>query len=305
MTSHHTFRFIAAPFTPLHADGSIACEFVPRIADFLSARGVSGVFVNGTTGEGLSLTLDERIQLAEAWKTASAGRLKFIVHVGHTCAKDAGHLARHAEALGADAIAMVGPGFYTVSDPALLAEYCASIATEAPGTPCYYYHIPSMLRVGCNVSDAFPHFVEQIPTFAGVKFTHDDLADYRRCIALAGEKYEIFFGRDELLLDALLAGGRSAVGSTYNFAAPLYQKIVQATENGSPTEARKLQDLAAEAIRLMVRAGGMSGVRAVLRMEGIDCGPMRLPLKAMDDAGCENLRAELEALGYLEKIRPD
>jgi N-acetylneuraminate lyase len=161
-----------------------------------------------------------------------------------------------------------------------------------------------MLRVGCTVSEAFPHFVERIPTFAGVKFTHDDLADYTRCLKLAGEKYEVFFGRDEMLLQAIRAGARSAVGSTYNFATPLCHRIVQSEKSGRPEDAQNLQLLATEAIQSMVRAGGLPGIQGVLRISGIDCGPMRLPLRALYRTSLEALREELDALEYFNAIRP-
>jgi len=297
------FRFVAAPFAPWDERGSIRYESVAPMADFLLARGVSGVFVNGTTGEGLSLTLDERKRLAETWREKSAGKLKLFVHVGHACPEDARELARHAESLKADAIAAIGPVFYGLSSPDVLAAYCGRIAEAAPGTPFYYYHLPSMSRVDCLASAALQAMAGAVPTFAGIKFTHNDIEDYRRCLDLAGDRFEIMFGRDELLLEGLKAGARSAVGSTYNFAVPLYRKIREAFVSGKHAEAQALQTLATDAINLMVAAGGQPGIKAVLTMEGIDFGGVRLPMQGLDRKTSGELQAALERLAYFEQIR--
>src|SRR5690606_14641888 len=109
--------------------------------------GVSGSFVCGTTGESLSLTLDERKAVAEAWRRSAGDRLKVIVHVGHTCQRDAAELARHAAQIGADAVAAMGPSFFRPPGVRELVDWCAGVAAAAGDLPFYYYHIPSMTGV--------------------------------------------------------------------------------------------------------------------------------------------------------------
>src|SRR5688572_30665953 len=104
---------IAAPHTPLRADGSLNLEQIPALCSHLIQAGVSGVFINGTTGECHSLSLDERRCLAERWKAAVAGTpLQWVVHVGGNCIEDAKCLAAHAEKLGAHAIAALAPSYF-------------------------------------------------------------------------------------------------------------------------------------------------------------------------------------------------
>jgi len=95
---------IAAPFTPFKPNGRLNLDLIPRLAGLLVAQGVRGAFVCGTTGEGSSMTLEERMQVAEAWKRAAPAGLAVIVHVGHNCVDDSRALAAHAEEIGADAI---------------------------------------------------------------------------------------------------------------------------------------------------------------------------------------------------------
>ncbi len=101
-----------------------------------------GAFVCGTTGEGVSLSLAERMQVAERWRAAAGPQLRVIVHVGYSCLGDAQALAAHAQSIGAHAIATVGPSYFKPSSLADLVDWCVELAASAPDLPFYYYHIP-------------------------------------------------------------------------------------------------------------------------------------------------------------------
>ena len=296
------FDLIAAPFTPMKKDGAMNLDLIEPYAERLYRDGLAGVFVGGTSGEGMSLTQSERIELATRWKQALGRRLKFIVHVGHASMPEAISLARHASTLQADGIAAIGPIFFSAAGIDPLVAYCRNIAQAAPDQPFYYYHMPSMSRVPFSASELFIELAEKIPTFRGIKFTHEDLPDYERCLKLAGGRYEIFFGRDELLLQGIQIGARSAFGSTYNFAAPLYLRIAELWQNGDHDDARRLQDLCTQAISIMVRYDGLPGIRATFNLFGFDCGAPRLPLRGLSPAQMQTLQRDLEKVGFLAAL---
>ncbi|TVQ20827.1 MAG: dihydrodipicolinate synthetase, partial [Spirochaetaceae bacterium] len=171
--------FVAAPFTAMHPDRSINFDLIPAYAAHLVATGVAGAFVNGTTGEGYSLTLAERMATAEAWVRSAAGKLRVIVHVGAEALADARALATHAAQIGADAIASMAPVFFKPDMDGLIA-YCADLAGSAPRLPFYYYHMPSMTGLFIPVVDFLSRAADRIPTLRGVKYTHYDLMDFKR-----------------------------------------------------------------------------------------------------------------------------
>jgi N-acetylneuraminate lyase len=103
---------LAAPAAAFHPDGSVNLDIIPSYAAFLHTNGVIGVFVNGTTGEGLSLTVEERMAIAERWVKAAPRNFKVIVHVSHTCAASAWEMARHATQLSARGIGEMAPIYY-------------------------------------------------------------------------------------------------------------------------------------------------------------------------------------------------
>lgn len=282
--------FVAAPFTAMHPDRSINTEIIAPYALHLAQSGVMGVFVNGTTGEGYSLTTQERMATAEKWVAAAASvpvdtvrtngdqesRFRVIVHVGAESVANARALANHAEKIGADAIASMAPVFYS-PDLNHLIDYCHEIAS-ASELPFYYYHIPSMTNFHLPVVEFLEEAGKRIPTLRGVKYTHHDLMDFKMSSCMDGGRYDVLFGRDEILLSALVLGAQGMVGSTYNYAMPLFTRILDAFRQGQITEAAILQDRAMQLVSILNNNGGGTVVgKALMRGVGLDMGPLRSP----------------------------
>ncbi len=294
----HLTGLIAAPFTPMNADGSLNLTTIEKQAALLSEGGVKGAYVCGTTGEATSLTISERMEIAERWLAVAGRDLSVIVNVGHLCLMDCKGLAAHAQKIGAYAIAAMAPSFLKPDTVEDLALFCAEIAAAAPRLPFYYYHIPELTGVNFPVFDFLNEAAERIPTLTGVKFTHEDLMDYGRCLVVEGGKYDMLFGRDEILLSALALGARGAVGTTYNFAAPLYLRIIEAYRGGDMATAQKEQARAMEMVNVLRNFGVLPAGKAIMKMIGLDCGPLRSPLRTLTDEQSDRLHAHLEDIGF-------
>lgn len=291
---------IAAPFTPFAPNGNLALDVIPRLAARLYNDGVSAAFVCGTTGEGSSLTTEERMHVAAAWRAALPAGLKLAVHVGHLSLGDSRALARHAREIGAHAIATIAPSFFRPNDARTLVAWCREIASAAPDLPFYYYHMPAMTGVNIPVQEFLQAVDGEIPSLAGIKFTHEDLEDYRQSRANPGRPYNLLFGRDEILLSALRLGAPGAVGSTYNYAAPLFLRIMKSFSEGDPEAAERDQRRAREFIDIMSAHGGLPAGKTIMKFVGLDCGPVRLPLTSLDRNLEESLRAALERIGFFD-----
>ena len=296
---------VAAPLSPLHADGRLNLDLIPAYAEFLNRSGVIGAFVNGTTGEGISLTSKVRCEIARRWVEAAPAGFRVIVHAGHNCLEDARDLARHAAEIGAAAIAVTAPSFFRPQSVEDLVEWSAGIAAAAPELPFFYYHIPSMTGVRFAMADFLRVAARRIPNLAGIKFTDEDLDDFGRAIAFDGGRYDILFGRDEMLVRGLERGARGAVGSTYNFAAPLYLRLVAAFRAGDLEAAQRIQQDSVAMIQILLRTPGafLSSQKAALRMLGIDCGGVLLPLRSLTPQDEHSLRGELERIGLLREFQ--
>ncbi len=289
---------VAAPFTPFQSDGSLHLAAIPRLAASLVRNGVVGAFVCGTTGEGVSLTSSERRQVAEAWKATLPAGLKLIVHVGHLSLGESCDLARHAQEIGADAIATIAPSFFKPAGLEELVLWTKQVAAAAPRLPFYYYHMPSMTGVRLTATQYLTRASESIPNLAGVKFTDEDIPDFTAAHTFAADRYDVLFGRDELLLTGLDCGATGAVGSTYNYAAPLYRRLIQARQGEDRATAERSQAEARAFIDVMLRHGGLPAGKAMMKLIGLDCGPVRLPLRNLTRGAEAALRADLERLGF-------
>lgn len=294
---------IAAPFTPMKKDGSLNIAAIGQYAEKLVEQGIAGAFICGTTGEGFSMTLEERKSVAEAWVKAAAGRLKIIVHVGHNCREDAAELAAHAQECGAYAVASIAPNFYKPCCVEDLIEFFAPVAAAAPKLPFYYYNMPSMSGVSLPV-DSFLHLgAQRIPNLQGVKFTHNNLMEMNQCLNLDGGRFEVLHGYDEILICGLALGAQAAVGSTYNYAGKVYNALLEAFNSGDLAKAREYQLYSVEIVKVIVKyGGGVRGGKAIMNLLGIPCGECRAPMHKFTPEEYENLRKDLEAIGFFEKI---
>lgn len=289
---------IAAPYTPMHEDRTIKYSMIKKYADKLKKDGLKGVFVCGTTGEGMLMTNDERKTITENWIDEQTDDFKVIVHVGTTSAKQSKELASHAQKAGAYATGTMGPMFLKPGNIEQLIEFCEEVASGAPDLPFYYYHIPSVSGIDLSMPEFLKQAAKRIPNLTGIKFTHNNFMEMQQCLQLDGGKWDILHGYDEMLLAGLAFGAKGAVGSTYNFMAPLYNKIIIDFENGNIEAARKNQKKSIEILEILLKYNGpIVAGKTFMQAVGVDCGPCRLPLKNMRQNEVKALIEEMQIIG--------
>jgi N-acetylneuraminate lyase len=293
---------ITAPFTAFDRSGELNLPVVSQQRDLLVANKISGALVGGTTGECGSLTLEERMTLTAQWceVTRSLEDFTIIAHVGDSCLKDSQTLASHAQSVGATAIAALPPYYFKPATVEILVAHCREIATAAPNLSFYYYHIPSISGVSFPVIKFLRAMGNQIPNFAGVKYTYEDMSDFGMCLEFENRRYDILCGRDESLLAGLALGAIGAVGSTYNYMAPVYNEMIAAFNDGNLGMAQAAQERSRQIIDVMVRFGGIPAAKSIMKMIGIDCGDVRLPLAAISNEKYEAFQTALEEAGFFQ-----
>jgi N-acetylneuraminate lyase len=305
MQGHSRFLtgLIAAPHTPFTPDGALNAAVIPRQADILVANGVTGAFICGSTGESHSLTTAERMTTAEAWRTAIGSRsLKLIVHAGHNCIEDAKALAAHAAEVGADAISIMAPCYFKPATVDDLVGFCARVASSAPALPFYFYDIPALTGVHLSMVDFLKKGSTSIPNLVGLKFTSTNLMSLQKCLEAGDGRFNILFGCDEMLLAALALGVHGAVGSTYNYAAPLYQEILKAYAAGNLETARALQMKSVKLVEVLCEYGVLAAGKAIMGMLGAECGPVRPPTRALSLPEITTLRDKVAAMEVLPRM---
>jgi N-acetylneuraminate lyase len=279
---------IAAPHTPLHADGSLALSRIAKLSEHLQARSIVGVFVNGTTGEGQCQTTAERKATAAAW-AEHKGPLHCIVNIAAQAQGDMVELAQHAATVAVHGVAATAPSFHRPRSQDDLVAMLLPVAAAAE-RPFWLYHIPGLTHVGLDPVATCAALHERCPTFAGVKFTAPDLLALQRMLAAARGRWQVAWGVDELMLPALAVGARAFVGSTYNYAAPSYQRLIAAFERGDLESARAISRQIQPLLDLLER-GPIRVGKALVSCWGLDLGPSRPPERPFTEHELQDVRA--------------
>lgn len=276
---------VAATFTPFTASGEINLSVIKHYVNYLVYnQGVKSIFVNGTTGEGMSLSVEERKDLADEWCRHRKELEQVIVHVGCTSLKDSQELARHAVTAGADGIAVISPSFLKPSSVESLQLYLQEVAKAAPSLPFYYYHLPAVTGVNLPARDVIEGIEKLIPSFKGVKFSGTDLMDLGLCLCYCPDHWSVLYGVDEQLLGGLAMGACGAVGSTYNYMGKINNMLLSAFEAGDLLNARSIEFQVQDFLSHLFKLGFGLPMNKLLmsEMSCLDLGPPRLPLQPCD-----------------------
>ncbi|NNG09756.1 MAG: N-acetylneuraminate lyase [Arenibacter sp.] len=290
---------IAATYAPMNKDTSLNLDVIPQYGQFLKNNKVNGAFVNGSTGDFASLTLQERKEIITAWAQNKPKDFFVVDHVGHSSLKIAKELAKNSSDK-ADAIAALAPYYFRLGDINKLVEYCKEIASCAPNTPFYYYHIPVLTGANFSMKLFLELATPQIPNLAGIKFTNNDLIDYKYSKDFDNGSQNILFGFDEIFLSSLPFGADGWVGSTYNHLAPLYHSILEAFNNNDHELAARLQKKSMKFVDVLNAQGGFNGAaKSFMQVLGIDCGPSRFPHATLTAQKLKQAEKELTDLGII------
>jgi N-acetylneuraminate lyase len=300
MKIQHLQGLIAAPFTPMKPDGSLNVEIIPEYYRFLKHNKVTGAFICGSTGEGVSMTSVEKKSVIKAWGDATKGDKDFQVMtlVGGTSIEDGKDNARYAQQCGLYGVSFTAPFYFKPANVEMLAACCKEIADAVPDMPFYYYHIPVLNGVGFSMIDLLKNVEGKISNFAGIKYTHEDFMDFLSCLHFQNGKYDMLWGRDENMLSALAVGSKGAVGSTFNYAAPLYYHLIDAFNQNDLKQAQSLQQQSIDMITLLGKYGGIATGKAYMKVVDVDCGQFRLPVKNMTGDQFELFKKDVEQLNF-------
>jgi len=294
---------LAAPFSALDDEGNLNLDVIDKYSKFLMKNGIRGVFVNGTSGEGYSLTVEERIATAERWIEVSPKNFKVLIQIGHTSLKAARKMAAHAQEIGAFGIGSMAPIFFKPSSVEELSNYIEKEASAAPNIPYYYYHFPQISGANFPMIELLSLVKDKIENFKGIKFSLPDLGDFENCIEFEDGRFDILYCQDQTLLSALILGARGSIGSTYNYAAPLTLRIMEDYFTGNMEEASSLANKSLKMVEVLENTGSyFAGAKELMRIAGINLGAVRAPLNTISKDKLALIVPELEKLEIIEYL---
>lgn len=294
---------LVAPFTPFDNKGELYLSPIDDYARLLHKNGLIGVFINGSSGEGYMLTVDERKRLAEKWMLAAPDDFKIIVHVGATCIKDSYELARHAQEIGAFGIGAMASPFPKAGRVEELVKYCEEIACGAPDLPFYFYHIPVLNGVYLPMLPFLKAADGRIANLAGIKYTYESFYEYNQCMLYENGKFDMLHGQDETVLNGLIMGGaQGGISGTGSYIGNVLVGVIEEYNKGNIEKARELQNFAQEVINVIAKyRGNIVAGKRIMKLIGLDLGINRTPFQNITDEEEIIIKKELEAIDFFNK----
>lgn len=303
MTFEKINGLLVAPFTPFDSKGEVDLSPIDDYAKLLDNNGLKGVFINGSSGEGYMLTVEERMKLAEKWVAAAPKSFKIIVHVGATCIKDSYRMAQHAQEIGAFGVGAMASPFPKAGRVEELVKYCEEIACGAPQLPFYFYHIPVLNGVYLPMLPFLKAVDGRIPNFAGIKYTNENLYEYNQCMKYADGKFDMLHGLDETILSGLVMGGaQGGISGTGNYIGNILTGVIDAYNRGNIQEACDLQNYAQDVINVIAQyRGNIVCGKRIMKLIGLDLGINRTPFQNITPEEEKSIQEALERIDFFNR----
>lgn len=262
-------------------EGNVSPKGVQALTKYFVEKGVKGVYVNGSSGECIYQSVEDKKVILENVMEAAEGELTVIAHVACNNTEDSMELARHAESLGVDAIAAIPPIYFHLPEHAI-AQYWNDISSAAPNTDFVIYNIPQLAGVALTMN-LFAE-MRKNPRVIGVKNSSMPVQDIQMFKMAAGEDYIIFNGPDEQFISGRVIGAEGAIGGTYGVMPELYLKMDEYVRAGQLDKAREIQYAVDAIIYKMCSAHGnmYAVIKAILKInENLELGGVRKPLPSL------------------------
>jgi 4-hydroxy-tetrahydrodipicolinate synthase len=289
---------IAAMLTPMTDRGTrVDPEAAGRLTTWLVEKGVHGLYIAGTTGEGLYLSPEEHRDLVRAVVKAAKGTVPVVAHVGALTTAQAVGLARQAAQAGATAVAAIPPPYYSLSREELL-TYFTAIAQAAAPLSLYLYNIPSHAR-----NELPPSFAADlrraIPSIAGIKDSSGAAGRIPDLVKTLGPSCDVVCGNDDKILQAFQAGAAGIVASGASVFPELYLGLHTAWKAGRVAEAEETQRQIVAMQKALGNGARLGWYKYVLAQRGVPVGGVRGPLADATLAEQEAIRKSLKAMKLL------
>lgn len=287
----------AALYTAYREDGAVDCDETGRLARWLVEKGIAGLYLCGTTGDGLLLSLDERRRIVATVAGAVGANVPLMVHVGTLATRDAVDLARHAaDQQGVCAISSLGPVYY----PLPLADQVNHLSRIAEATELPFYPYLFHDSVQSHGIPAILAAFREIPRLGGIKAFVPDLSVHQTILAQGEPSWELLHGHDPTLAQALaIPGVDGAIGSTYNVVPEIVVAVHAAARRGDHGTAAQLHQRYGHYWRPAVRLGSPLTIgRHWLNQRGFRMGEPRLPKRCAPQAMIDEMAQGLQRGGF-------
>lgn len=283
--------------TPFQKDESIDYDKLDRLIDYHCNHGTDSIVICGTTGESATMTEEEHLECIKFTIDRVKGRIPVIAGTGSNCTRTAIELSREAVSYGADGLLVVTPYYNKATQAGLVAHYGA-VAREAKA-PIIMYSVAS--RTGCNLEPAtVAQIMKESENVVGIKEASGNISQVAKIMNLTDGKIDLYSGNDDQIVPLLSLGGKGVISVLANVAPQETHDICAKFFEGDVKGSCDLQLKALPLVDQLFCEVNPIPVKAAMKLMGVDCGPLRMPLTQITPEHEETLKKAMIDFGIIQ-----
>ncbi len=289
---------ICANLTPFTKGGKeIDHPKLHKLIQFLQGKGVHGLFVGGTTGEGLVMSIEERKELLESVLRCANKKIAVIAHTGTLDLRSTIELTAHAVENKVYAVGIVAPGYYYYDEEALF-KYFSNIASEFPNCSILLYNIPSCAR-NFLPNSLIIKLAQKHKNIVGIKDSTGNMVNLSELLIQKPTSFAVINGVDEYGYQAFLAGVQAAVSGTANVAPEIYLGVYENAMKRKLPEAWIYQSQLIKLCQVLQYGRNLAIFKQALKLRGIDTGFVRPPHRELTKQEMQLLEKTMKTLNLI------
>lgn len=280
--------------TPFNEDESINYDKLDQLIDYHCNNGTDSIIICGTTGESATMSEKEHMECVKFAIERTKGRLPIIAGTGSNCTRTAIDMSKEAASYGADGLLVVTPYYNKATQEGLVGHYTA-VAKEAKA-PIIMYSVAS--RTGCNIEPATAaRLIKEVDNIVGIKEASGNISQVAKIMHLTDGKADLYSGNDDQIVPILSIGGKGVISVLSNVAPQETHDICAKFFEGDVKGSLELQLKAIPLIEQLFCEVNPIPVKKAMKLMGMDCGPLRMPLTELTPQHEESLAKAMTEFG--------
>lgn len=280
--------------TPFNEDESINYDKLDQLIDYHCNNGTDSIIICGTTGESATMSEKEHMECVKFAIERTKGRLPIIAGTGSNCTRTAIDMSKEAASYGADGLLVVTPYYNKATQEGLVGHYTA-VAKEAKA-PIIMYSVAS--RTGCNIEPATAaRLIKEVDNIVGIKEASGNISQVAKIMHLTDGKTDLYSGNDDQIVPILSLGGKGVISVLSNVAPQETHDICAKFFEGDVKGSLELQLKAIPLIEQLFCEVNPIPVKKAMKLMGMDCGSLRMPLTELTPQHEESLAKAMTEFG--------
>lgn len=280
--------------TPFNEDESINYDKLDQLIDYHCNNGTDSIIICGTTGESATMSEKEHMECVKFAIERTKGRLPIIAGTGSNCTRTAIDMSKEAASYGADGLLVVTPYYNKATQEGLVGHYTA-VAKEAKA-PIIMYSVAS--RTGCNIEpETAARLIKEVDNIVGIKEASGNISQVAKIMHLTDGKADLYSGNDDQIVPILSLGGKGVISVLSNVAPQETHDICAKFFEGDVKGSLELQLKAIPLIEQLFCEVNPIPVKKAMKLMGMDCGSLRMPLTELTPQHEESLAKAMTEFG--------